>query len=491
VRLGHGVLGLVVAALATSSAQAAGFDEATGLVSLEGAALAIDFENEGGETYICGNPPYAGSNWMSTEQKEDLKLLLDGVFEKWGLLDYVCGWFVKAFQFAKATPTKFAFVATNSVAQGQHVSNFWKPLFDDGLRFFFGVRSFKWSNLAANDAGVTVVIIGGSLDKGSAILFDGESRRDTGNVNAYLLPQPNYWVSAIPRPISIVHQMIKGNYYGLSEHLLMDQDTSVAMTLAGVPQEHIKRFYGSTEVINGKPRYCFWFENEPNDSILGLVDLRARMQIGIAKRSKSKDAVSNGMAKRPHQFREMNAGKTRTFAIPVVSSENRDYLPIDLLDSKAVLSNYFDDADSYARQADALRNDYGQPVEEFEIQFIDGETIDAALADAWGLNQTNFARFFEIVDDWSNDQKHRFIVAVGECGFSFDPATVDPDEFDVDLYETDSLRDLAEQFVDEGLFGDIPKHLANYIDYDAIARDLAMDYSQTEIAEKRLIYACR
>jgi antirestriction protein len=152
---------------------------------------------------------------------------------------------------------------------------------------------------------------------------------------------------------------------------------------------------------------------------------------------------------------------------------------------------YFDDADSYARQADALRNDYCQPVEEFEIQFIDGEAIDAALAEAWHLNQANLARFFEIVDDWSDHQKQRFIVAVGECGYSYDPATVDPDDFDVDLYETDSLRDLAEQFVDEGLFGDIPKHLANYIDYEAIARDLAIDYSQTEIAGQRLIYACR
>jgi antirestriction protein len=152
---------------------------------------------------------------------------------------------------------------------------------------------------------------------------------------------------------------------------------------------------------------------------------------------------------------------------------------------------YFDDADSYARQADALRNDYGQPVEEFEIQFIDGETIDAALAEAWGLNQANLTRFFEIVDDWSDDQKQRFIVAVGECDYSFDPATVDPNDFDVDLYETESLRDLAEQFVDEGLFGDIPKHLAPYIDYEAIARDLAVDFSTTEIAGTRLIYARR
>jgi antirestriction protein len=32
--------------------------------------------------------------------------------------------------------------------------------------------------------------------------------------------------------------------------------------------------------------------------------------------------------------------------------------------------------------------------------------------------------------------------------------------------------------------------LENYIDYDAMARDLGMDYSETTIAGKRLIYRC-
>ncbi len=30
----------------------------------------IDFENAGGETYICGNPPYLGSTWQSISHKE-------------------------------------------------------------------------------------------------------------------------------------------------------------------------------------------------------------------------------------------------------------------------------------------------------------------------------------------------------------------------------------------------------------------------------------
>ena len=142
---------------------------------------------------------------------------------------------------------------------------------------------------------------------------------------------------------------------------------------------------------------------------------------------------------------------------------------------------FFEDAETYARKAGALRNDYGQPVEEFEIQFIDGEGIDAALAKAWGLSQCNLAQFLTAALEWSEDQKLHFIVAIGECSYSFDPEDVDPYDFDVDLYHVDSLRDLAEQFVDEGLYGDIPDHLAFYIDYEAIARDLAVDFSMVDI----------
>ena len=50
------------------------------------------------------------------------------------------------------------------------------------------------------------------------------------------------------------------------------------------------------------------------------------------------------------------------------------------------------------------------------------------------------------------------------------------------------MRALAEQFVDDGLFGDIPERLQFYIDYDAIARDLSMDYGEAEIAGTHLIY---
>lgn len=299
----------------------------------------IDFENAGGETYLCGNPPYKGNARKSGEQKEDLKRLFDGKVEKWGLLDYVCGWFYKSFQFAKHTAAQFAFVATNSVAQGQHVSNFWRPLFEGGLRFVFAVRSFKWSNLAAHDAGVTVVVIGAAFEARKAVIFDGDLQLSTDNINAYLLPQGNHWVTSSGRPLSAIPPMVKGNYYGLSEHLLFNKSERDIYLSQGVPERNVKRFFGSTEVINARLRYCFWFEDDPAPSVLSVSDIRTRIKSGAEERAKSKDAVSNGMVKRPHQFREMNRCERHFLAIPVVSSENRDYLPVDLLDGGSVISN--------------------------------------------------------------------------------------------------------------------------------------------------------
>ena len=151
---------------------------------------------------------------------------------------------------------------------------------------------------------------------------------------------------------------------------------------------------------------------------------------------------------------------------------------------------YFKTAEEYPEKSARARNAFGLPVEEYELLFIDGESIDTQLFEALSVNQCNFPQFLEACDAWDDHQKQKAIIAVGECGYNFDLKSGDPEDFDVDIYELDSLRALAEQFVDDGLFGEIPKHLQNYIDYDAMARDLGMDYSETTIAGKRLIYRC-
>lgn len=160
--------------------------------------------------------------------------------------------------------------------------------------------------------------------------------------------------------------------------------------------------------------------------------------------------------------------------------------PYDL----AATGFYFETSEEYSKKSAALRNDYGDPVEEFEIQFIDGDETDCVLANAIGLNQANFTQFLSAVDDWDDGEKRAVIIAVGECGYTFE-LDLDPAQFEVDIYENATMRDLAEQFVEEGLFGEVSEAFQNYIDYDAIARDLAVEFSEIVIAGENYIYACR
>ena len=160
--------------------------------------------------------------------------------------------------------------------------------------------------------------------------------------------------------------------------------------------------------------------------------------------------------------------------------------PYDL----AATGFYFEDFETFDTKSGNLRNQYGEVVEEFEIQFIDGEGIDCALAQAFGLHQSSLSHFFNAVENWSDDEKLYFIIAVGECGYSFDPETVEPYDFDVDLYQVDNLVELAEQFVEEGLYGEIPESLRFYIDYVGIGRDLSADYGETVIVGINYVYRC-
>ncbi len=149
---------------------------------------------------------------------------------------------------------------------------------------------------------------------------------------------------------------------------------------------------------------------------------------------------------------------------------------------------YFRSLEEYEQKSTNHKNDYGDEVEEYEIQFIDGDDLDCDLFKALSVHQGNFNHYFTACEDWDDDQKIKVIIAVGEAGYSFDPESDDPDDFDIDLYELDTLRDLAEQFIDEGFFGEIPENIRFYLDYDAIARDLGMDYTEIRLNGTNYIY---
>jgi hypothetical protein len=168
----------------------------------------IDFENEGGETYICGNPPYLGSSLQTNEQKADLGAIFDVRTKNWKNLDYVAGWFMKAADYGTQTNAASAFVSTNSICQGQQVPSLWPVIFGTGHEISFAHTSFKWANLASHQAGVTVVIVGiskngfrtkrlYSIAENGAVIS-----KECENINAYLAPAQDVYVKAVSKPLS-------------------------------------------------------------------------------------------------------------------------------------------------------------------------------------------------------------------------------------------------------------------------------------------------
>ena len=177
----------------------------------------MDFANEGGETFICGNPPYLGNTWQSAEQKADIRAVVNGRTESTGFLDYVAGWFVKAADWMARGHGVAAFVTTNSICQGQSVPILWPILFDTGCDIRFAYTSFKWANLASHNAGVTVAVVGiGASTNTPCRLFDHQEDgtvvlREGISITPYLTIGPRVIVEKRKETISGLGIMEFGN----------------------------------------------------------------------------------------------------------------------------------------------------------------------------------------------------------------------------------------------------------------------------------------
>jgi hypothetical protein len=306
----------------------------------------IDFENEGGETYICGNPPYKGSQTQNKEQKADL----EAVFAPYGIsskqIDYVGGWFIKAASYAQKTQAETAFVSTNSICQGRIVPLLWPEIYKAGSFIRFAHKSFKWANLASHNAGVTVVIVGISTrrsKKRSIYELDQlghMSVRFVDNITPYITSGEDIIVVGQRKSLCSLSEMSFGNMPIDGGNLLFSTEELKKLGLtSGQKERFIRRICGSEEFIQGKQRYCLWIEDRYLEEALSIERIKHQIEGVKAMRLASRDKATNGMATRSHQFREMHSGQQHTIVVPAVSSEGREYLPCGLLPGATVITN--------------------------------------------------------------------------------------------------------------------------------------------------------
>jgi hypothetical protein len=301
----------------------------------------IDFENEGGETYICGNPPYQGSVNQTVEQKRDMAMTFSNALKTYKDLDYVAAFLLKAATFNRFCESKSAFVTTNSVTQGEQVAMLWPLVFEEENVICFAHTSFPWSNLASHSATVTCVIIGLAREQAKgALLFDAENVRAVENISPYLTPGPSIIVRKQTNPISTVGKMQSGNKpTDGGNFIVSDEEKHQLVRSFPGARRFLKRYVGSQEIINGGTRWCIWVEPDDRDAAEQVPQISARIARVAALRAKSRGKQANDNARTPHRFVFAPHSGGCAIAVPNTSSERRPYLPCTLTDDSTVVSN--------------------------------------------------------------------------------------------------------------------------------------------------------
>lgn len=300
----------------------------------------IDFENEGGETYICGNPPYVGRRNQTAQQKEEIKFVLGKKVKSSASLDYVFCWIEKAADYVLQTRCNFAFVTTNSVSQGTQIPIYWPHLFSKGLQINFAHRSFRWSNNASDNAGVTCVILGIGHPQQPKVIFDDLQRYEVAHINAYLTSSDVQVVETRSTPISPLARMNYGNLPGDGNFLTLSMSDRDRLLQENPKFERIiLPLYGAKEFIRGLQRYCLWIDEDQLEFASQSEFVRCRLE-GVRRiREESCDSSYNALVDRPHQFRDRNLATKLTILAPTVSSEVREYLPVAVLPGRTGTTN--------------------------------------------------------------------------------------------------------------------------------------------------------
>ncbi len=294
----------------------------------------IDFEQEGGEVYICSNPPFGGGDKLDAEQKQDLIQVFTPYRKKLWRLDYVSAWFIRAAEYCKNANAKAALVATNSICQGTQVAMLWPYIQKNGCSIIFAHQSFKWKNLARNNAGVTVVIIGLSACPATKRLFMEDENEQTivkavSSINYYLQEgSADDFVDSTDTPLFGQQEMVRGDMPTDDGHLskLSREDVEALNLTTEQRSQFVRRLYGSEEFINDKERWCLWLTSATPEEIVAMPKVAERVekvrQFRLASTAKSTREYAF-----PALFRQIQHQESKhTIIIPRVSSERREYV---------------------------------------------------------------------------------------------------------------------------------------------------------------------
>jgi hypothetical protein len=293
------------------------------------------------EIYLIGNPPYAGFLQQDSEKKKDMDLVFNGV-DNYRKLDYVSIWVLLGAKYISGTRAKMAFVTTNSISQGEQVALLWPLVLDDqGLEILFAHSSFKWTNSARDNAGVSCIIAGlANKSKVQKYIYDKDIRLEVPHINGYITGAADVYIGNRSKQISGLPRISLGSSpYENGFLMLSPQQRTQIIDQYPHANKLIRRFIGSKEFIRDEERYCLWIDDQDLDLANSIEPIKERLDNVRDFRSKSKRGKTLETASTPHRFTEDRHKDKPSIIIPIVTSENREYMPIGYIHDNSIIPN--------------------------------------------------------------------------------------------------------------------------------------------------------
>lgn len=215
------------------------------------------------EIYILGNPPYLGARIQDSQQKIDMAIVFKNI-NGYNNMDYIASWFYLGSKYIEGINAKCAFVSTNSICQGEQVSLIWNNILSKTIEIDFAVQSFKWTNNAKGNVGVTVIIVGlRNVSKNQKYLYINNIEKKVNNINAYLIDGSQIIVTKRSKPLSTLPEINFGSMANDGGNLLLsEEEKNKILLIAPEAKSLIKKLIGALEFIRGIEKYCIWIDDE-------------------------------------------------------------------------------------------------------------------------------------------------------------------------------------------------------------------------------------
>lgn len=312
-------------------------------------ALATDWYEsipaEATKVFIFGNPPFLGQWTMSKAQTSAMKTVWGKDYD--GYLDFVTAWFWKAVQFFNHDfEGEFAFVSTNSIAQGQPVPALFGPIFREGWRIKFAYHAFPWDSQAPGQAAVHCVITGFTRSedyKPRLFEYDWSEKQtreaaDVKSINAYLLDAPNILVKKRSKPLAHLPEVKFGTKPADNGNLIVEEKDYAEVSNDPIAAKYLRPFRMGKELVRGLDRWCLWLEDVNPADITKSPMLKKRIEANREWRSKQ---TPTGDAYKyrdtPHLMRpNKNRPLDNYVGIPRVVSETRPFYTVAHLSAEVI-----------------------------------------------------------------------------------------------------------------------------------------------------------